>query len=454
MKDFKGNKPFGNNSKNNRPLVASKAHRKFDKPEKQFVPHHFRRHDDDYDDFDDEEEDYGKFKNFEKMNRRNETAGNGGKHKVIKAIKPADVCVISNFHSPTFSGTVGTALLAAGKNQGLSFAASDRRSYAYQEGFKLPDVVVKAIEQPDVSKSRCYVAPLCNFGQEHVGPSDSWIAGFDAMNPDIAQLRRLQRAGLVVVPSDKHAQACKKAGIKPQNIKIVPIPVDQKIFNAQAEAPAEYMNKKGAFRIITTGSPLNRKGLEDVLVAYIKEFKPAEKVELIIKLTHLPKIKKDFAYEVLDFRKKLGALNSMFAKVTIIDHTMTDMEYAGLLASADLFVAGNVAFYSAVNVREAVACGLHVVGADYLPQVANLPMNCVIPVKTNEVDMPKGELYAESPVCKVRRLDAQALSYAMRRAFNSKDSLRGRKAGIAASFKNTMSWEELARLVTPKPVEA
>ena len=65
MKDFKGNKPFGNNSKNNRPLVASKGHRKFDKPEKQFVPHHFRRHDDDYDDFDDEEEDYGKFKNFE-----------------------------------------------------------------------------------------------------------------------------------------------------------------------------------------------------------------------------------------------------------------------------------------------------------------------------------------------------------------------------------------------------
>lgn len=452
------NRRFSDNQ--GKPLVASKGFRKFDRSEhpvnQSHQPHFFRRREDflDDDDFDDEEEQghYGKFRNFEKMNRRNESAGHGH-GKVVRNIKPADVCVIANFHSPTFSGRVGTSILAAGKEQHLSFAASERRSYSWQQNFELPESVKKTLEQPDASKSRCYVSPLYNFGQEHVGPADTWVAGFDAINPDMGQLRRLQRAGLVLVPSQKHADVCKQAGIKPQNIKIAPLPVDKKIFNANAECPAEFINKKGYFRIITSGNPLNRKGLEDVLVAYIKEFKPTDRIELIIKLTHLPKVKKDFAYEILDFRKKLGALNSMFAKVTIIDRTLTDKEYAGLLASCDVFAAANVSFNSAINVREAVACGLTVIGADYLPQIANLPMNSVIPVKTVEFDMPKGELYAESPVCKVRKLDAQGLGYAMRKAFNAKDSLRGRKAGVAASFHNTVTWEDIAKLVTPKKKE-
>ena len=439
----------------NKPLVANKNFRNNNNnKDKQHFHSHPKHRNDDYDDFDefDDDEEYGSFKNIERINRRNETAY-GRKHKAAKNIKPANVCVIANFRSPTFTGRVGTAILEAAKNQNLMFAGSERRSYAWQKEFALPESVSKTLEQPDVSKSRCYVSPLNSFSQEHAGPQDTWIASFDPMNPDMAQLKRLHRAGLVVVPSEKHAQACKKAGIKAQNIKIAPIPVNTEIFNPKAVCPSEYYNKKDYFRIITSGNPLNRKGLEDVLAAYIKEFKPTEKVELIIKLTHMPKIKKDYAYEVLDFRKKLGALNSMFAKVTVIDNTMSDSDYAGLLASADVYAAGNVAFNSAVSVREAVACGLHIIGADYLNSISNLPMNTIIPVKTTEYEMPKGELYADSPSIKVKKLDSHGLSYAMRRAFNSKDSLRGRKAGIAASFKNTITWDELARLVQPKPKE-
>ena len=437
----------------NKPLVASKNYKNNNRNEKSdYQPYHKHRNKDYEDYYDDDDSEYGNFKNFERINKRGETAY-GGKHKSGKSIKPANVCIIANFRSPTFTGRVGTAILEAAKEQNLLFAGSERRSYAWQKEFILPESVSKTLEQPDVSKSRCYVSTINSFSQEHAGPQDSWIASFDPMNPDIAQLKRLHRAGLVVVPSEKHAQACKKAGIKPQNIKIAPIPVNTNIFNPKAECPNEYINKKDYFRIITSGNPLNRKGLEDVLAAYIKEFKPTEKVELIIKLTHLPKIKKDFAYEILDFRKKLGALNSMFAKVTVIDNTMSDSDYAGLLASADVYAAGNLAYNSAISVREAAACGLHIIGADYLNSISNLPMNTIIPVKTLEYEMPKGELYADSPAIKVKKLDSQGLSYAMRRAFNSKDSLRGRKAGIAASFKNTITWDELARLVLPKPKE-
>ena len=69
------------------------------------------------------------------------------------------------------------------------------------------------------------------------------------------------------------------------------------------------------------------------------------------------------------------------------------------------------------------------------------------------MEIPKGELYADSPAMKVRRLDSQTLAYTMRKAFNAKDTLRGRKGGVASSFKNSMTWEELAKLVNPKPKE-
>ncbi len=453
MKDTNTSKQFNNYSKfQNKPLVASKGFNKYNKYEKPH-PQTFHRHkNDDFDDYDDNDEEYGNFKNFEKINRRNENSW-GGKHKANKNIKPANVCIIANFRSPTFTGRVGTAILDAAKKQNFFFAGSERRSYAWQKEFILPESVSKTLELPDVSKSRCYVSNIYSFGQEHAGPQDSWIASFDPMSENQPQLKRLQRAGLVIVPSEKHAQICKKAGIKPQRIKIVPIPVNTEIFNPRAVCPKDYVNKKDYFRIITSGNPLNRKGLEDILQAYIKEFNPSEKVELIIKLTHLPKIKKDFAYEVLDFRKKLGALNSMFAKVTVIDSTMTDEDYAGLLASADVYAAGNLSFNSAITVREAAACGLHIIGADYLNSISNLPMNTIIPVKTQDYEMPKGELYADSPSIKVKKLDSQGLSYAMRKAFNAKDSLRGRKLGIAASFKNSITWDELAKLVLPKPKE-
>ena len=152
MKDNKNHKQFNNYSKfQNKPLVASKGFNKYNKSEKpHFQPHH-RKRNDDFDDYEDDEE-YGSFKNFEKINRRNETAY-GGKRKTNKSIKPANVCIIANFRSPTFTGRVGTSILDSAKKQNLLFAASERRSYAWQKEFILPESVNKTLEQPDVSKS-------------------------------------------------------------------------------------------------------------------------------------------------------------------------------------------------------------------------------------------------------------------------------------------------------------
>lgn len=289
----------------NKPLVASKNYRQNNKSEKSDYQPYRKHRNKDYDDYydDDDDSEFGNFKNFERINKRSETAY-GGKHKSGKSLKPANVCIIANFRSPTFTGRVGTSILEAAKDQNLLFAGSERRSYAWQKEFILPESVSKTLEQPDVSKSRCYVSTINSFSQEHAGPQDSWIASFDPMNPDMAQLKRLHRAGLVIVPSEKHAQACKKAGIKAQNIKIAPIPVNTSIFNPRAVCPNEYANKKDYFRIITSGNPLNRKGLEDVLAAYIKEFKPTEKVELISIRIHSSSLTISMASRLTDMRMK------------------------------------------------------------------------------------------------------------------------------------------------------
>ncbi|MBP5469402.1 MAG: hypothetical protein J6Z11_09170, partial [Candidatus Riflebacteria bacterium] len=147
----------------NKPLVASKNYRQNKSEKSDYQP--YRKHrNKDYDDYydDDDDSEFGNFKNFERINKRSENAY-GGKHKSGKSLKPANVCIIANFRSPTFTGRVGTAILEAAKDQNLLFAGSERRSYAWQKEFILPESVSKTLEQPDVSKSRCYVSTINSF---------------------------------------------------------------------------------------------------------------------------------------------------------------------------------------------------------------------------------------------------------------------------------------------------
>lgn len=354
------------------------------------------------------------------------------------------VCMVANFHSPTFSGRVASELLVASRGVELAVAASERQSYLYQKEFVISPFVDKVLGRPDTGRYRLWTMPLFAMPTE-IEQGEFWaLTAFDAMYPDGKAIRKLKGLPVVWVPSETHAAACRKAGISAAALRVFPLPVNQRTFHPRVPCPSRLAPEKGVFRFIVSGSPLKRKGIEDVLQAYIKEFKPEEKVELVVKLTHLPKIKKDFDYEISDFRKKFGALNRMFAKVTLVAETLSDHDYAGLLASADAFVSGNLSYNSAINVKEAMACALPVIGADYLSDLAGLTPECGFLVPAHEADFAAGELYVNSPACRVKKLDAGKLAAAMREAFTCNN--KARKMGLVGQrqLKTRPDWKSFA----------
>lgn len=354
------------------------------------------------------------------------------------------VCMVGAFHSPTFSGRVASELLVASRGVELAVAASERVSYLHQKEFSISAFVDKVLARPESGRYRLWIMPVFALPPS-IDQGEFWtVTEFDAINPDVKALKRLKNLDVVWVTSEEHAKACIKAGIKKEVVRVFSMPVNQRTFHPRVPCPTRYAPEKNVFRFIVSGSPLKRKGIEDVLHAYIKEFKPHEKVELVIKLTHLPKIKKDFDYEITDLRKKLGALNRTFAKVTIIAETLADIEYAGLLASADAYVAAGLSFNSAVSVREAMSCALPVIGPDYLANIAGLTEQSGFLLSTNELQLAPGELYASSPACKVRQLNAEKLAAAMREAVTCCN--KARKMGLVGQrfMKKQPDWKSFA----------
>ncbi|MBU1107283.1 MAG: glycosyltransferase [Candidatus Riflebacteria bacterium] len=354
------------------------------------------------------------------------------------------ICLVAGFHSPTFSGRVASEILAAARGVELAVAASERRSYLYQKDFVISPFVNKVLSRPESGRYRLWVLPAFAL-PENIEQGEYWaITEFDANSTCVKALRKLRQITRIWVPSEQHAALCRKAGIKSEAIGVFSLPVNLRNFHPRVPCPPKFAKAKGVFRIMISGCPLKRKGIEDALHAYIKEFKPSEPVELLIKLTHLPKIKKDYAYEITDLSKKLGALNSIFAKVTVVSETLGDRDYSGLMASADLFVAAGSSFNSGLSVKEAMACALPVVVPDYLAQQLAISQEHAYVVATESVEMDNGELYAGSPAISLLRPKPAALAAAMREAFVQRN--KARKMGLAGQrlLKKQPEWRDFA----------
>ena len=370
-------------------------------------------------------------------------SGEAVEDKPFRSTRPR-ICVVAGFHSPSFSGRVASEILAAARSSEIAVAASERTSYLHQKNFVISPFVEKVLARPESGRYRLWVMPAFAL-PENIEKGEYWaITAFDTNSTDVKVLKRLKHLTRIWVPSQQHADLCRKAGLKSDSVGVFPLPVNLGNFHPRVPCPKNYAKEKAVFRIMVSGCPLKRKGLEDVLHAYIKEFKPAEKVELLIKLTHLPKIKKNFDYEITDLRKKLGALSQIFAKVTVVEETLSDREYSGLLASADLFVAAGLSFNSGLSVKEAMACALPVVVPDYLAEQLAITPECAFLVETEPVQLKPGELHASSPAVNVRRLKPAGLAAAMRQAFVQCN--KARKMGLTGQrmLKKQPQWQDFA----------
>ncbi len=302
------------------------------------------------------------------------------------------------------------------------------------------------MNRPPSGRLRVVCAPAFAL-PESVERGDYWaITGFDPILATQTEWQNLKKPRLLFLPSDRHLEACVSHGIGKERMFRFPLGIDHGVFRPGG-GPSTLVPDKKEFRFLFLGNPLFRKGLDLVLKAFITEFKPQENVRLVVKLTHLPKMKKHLPYEIPDLVRRLGGLNRMFPEVTVISQLLPEKDYARLVASCDVLVNGNRSFTTGLPVMEAMACGLPVIGPEPLRELAGLREETGFPLPVRMTVVPAGRLFPDSPECSVGEVEEVSLRNAMRAAFSRPDETTGKGRNACRQAKKVVGWENFGKLL-------
>ncbi len=355
---------------------------------------------------------------------------------------PRRYCFEGDFCSPTASGRIIRELVLGARSLEMPLAMKQRKTYLHSPDFPVSKFLKSLAERPPSGQVRIICAPAFSL-PEKVDRGIFWaISGFDPLHPTNVELERLSRPDRVWVTSPAHLQAF-NAKHKDRKVSLLELAVNEKIFSPFAKRPAMLKDNK-CFTFLAVLNPLRRKGLDILLRAYIEEFKPREPVKLILKMTHMPKLKKNFPYEIGDLAKRLGALNRMFAPVEVIAKTVDDDELAGLMSGCNALVSVNRAYHTALVVRESMACGLPVIGPKLLKELVGVDEKSAWFFLTKKTSMEAGSLFPDSPATTVEEPEIVSLRMAMRAAFVQAEQTRERGLAALEISRKWKSWTDLA----------
>jgi len=336
-------------------------------------------------------------------------------------------------------------------SRGLEFPTSLQASTAYghRPEFALPPMIRSVAKRPPTGRVRLLCGPAFAL-PEAIDRGIYWaLSAFDPFNLSPMEKSNLDNADFIWLPTDLHKKQAMAAGLRSSKIGIVHPGVNHKVFHPKA-APSDFLSEESGFMFVTIASPLNRKGLDILIRAYVEEFKPRDNVLLVIKMSHQSKPKKDFPYEIPGLAKRLGGLNAQLARVLILEEAIEDEMVAALLARADAYVCANRTFQTALAVREALACGRPVIGPEGLRDLVGLGENTGYLVKTNPAQVPEDFLFPGSPAATIAEPDVESLRKSLREAFSDIRTAR-RKGNEAQRFSRSFpDWRPGSRTLSEK----
>ena len=145
-----------------------------------------------------------------------------------------------------------------------------------------------------------------------------------------------------------------EAGVPPERVHVIPLGVDPEVFRPGLEPLAAAAGP--ALRFLFVGGTIFRKGIDVLLAAFARAFRPGDDVGLVIK-----EMGSQSFYRGQTAGEQVAALREQGYAVEYIDRTLTEAELAGLYAACDCLVHPFRGEGFALPVVEAMACGLPVI---------------------------------------------------------------------------------------------
>lgn len=340
--------------------------------------------------------------------------------------------------APNAMGRLIRELLNAARSREMPLAVRLRPGYLHQENFSVKPFVQKLELRPSTGRMRLFCQPV--FALPETKTAFSWsLSAVNHLEILPGELGRLKHFEKIWVPSKLHSEILENSGVPIAKIFVFAPGVDHRLFHPRV-APSKLVEPSSNFTFLFLGNPTWRKGLDIVLRAYLEEFSAKEPVRLVVKLTHLPKKKKNFSWEISDLVNRLGAINSMFPPVRVLSETVFDEEIPRILRSANVLVTASRSFQFSMSVREAMVTGIPVIGPIGLEKILGLTEENGYPVVVEKKVLPAGKMYSNSPDCTIEEMDVSDLRRRMREAFKNHRGAREKGKQARQDLKRTSDW--------------
>jgi len=283
-----------------------------------------------------------------------------------------------------------------------------------------------------------------------------------------AWVEGINRAGAELwVPSAFVRERFVEGGVAADRVYVVPNGVDPERFHPGVRPlsldelkPGAEALASGRFRFLFVGGTLWRKGVDLLLEAYRRAFKPADDVVLVIKDVGAASFYRDGTLRE-EIKGLAGGADG--PPIVYIDREVPDEALPGLYRAFDCLVHPFRGEGFALPVAEAMACGLPVIttGAGPVLEFSDDGTAYLIPARPVFLKDPVGGLPELVGRPWVFQPDLDALAHLLRWVYEHPEEARRRGEAAARRIREAFPWDHAARAVigrlnatpAPRPVK-
>jgi glycosyltransferase involved in cell wall biosynthesis len=233
-----------------------------------------------------------------------------------------------------------------------------------------------------------------------------------------------------------------EAGVPPDRVHVVPLGVDPEVFHSGCEAAP--LPPGPRYRFLFVGGTIHRKGIDVLLAAYERAFRPGDRVGLVIQDMGARTF-----YRGQTAGAAIAALRDRGYTVEYREESLPPEGLASLYAACDCAVQPYRGEGFALPVVEAMACGLPVIVTGAGPALDYASDETAYLVPARRVELPECRVGDTETVGRpwLWEPDVEALAELTRKVASDPAAARGKGAAASRFIRKNFTWAHSAEVV-------